>query len=79
MWGNMPYLREDDTDLRKASNQKAAVGDRDPQGSRCGDREAPRHAAQGTGRSRDAWTAKAYKGKRADVRRAVRRRARDAA
>ena len=25
MWGNVPYLREDDTDLRKAALQKPAV------------------------------------------------------
>jgi len=63
IFGNVPYLRETDTDLRKAAENKAAVGadilkDLDVAIANLGD--TPRNGQVGRATK---WTATAYKGK----------------
>ena len=63
IWGNVPYLRETDTDLRKASENKAAVGAdilKDLDAAIAALPATPRNGQVGRVTS---WTAKAYKGK----------------
>ena len=80
MWGNIPYFREDDTDFRKADIATAAGPDRDPQGSRRGDRRScRRRRATVKSDASTQWTAKAYKGRVQMYAGSYRRGAHDAA
>jgi hypothetical protein len=63
VWGNVPYIRETDTDLRKASEAKADVGAdivKDLDAAIGLLPTAPRNGQVGRATQ---WTAKAYKGK----------------
>jgi hypothetical protein len=63
MWGNIPYFREDDTDVRKANLQSAAVLTeilKDLDAAIAKLPAAPRNGNVGRATS---WTAKAYKGR----------------
>jgi hypothetical protein len=63
IFGNVPYLREDDTDLRKASEAKAAVGAdiiKDLDEAIANLPATPRNGQVGRATK---WTATAYKGK----------------
>ena len=62
MWGNVPYHREDDEDLRKAAIAKAPSRPRSWRTStRRSPSSPPRRARVNVGRATQ-WTAKAYKG-----------------
>jgi starch-binding outer membrane protein, SusD/RagB family len=63
MWGNVPYLREDDTDLRKASIQKAAVATEILKDLDAAIAKLPTTPRKGQVGRATQWTAKAYKGK----------------
>jgi hypothetical protein len=63
MWGNVPYLREDDTDLRKASLQKAAVATEILKDLDAAIAKLPATPRNGQVGRVTSWTAKAYKGK----------------
>ena len=63
MWGNVPYLREDDTDLRKASLQKAAVATEILKDLDAAIAKLPATPRKGQVGRVTSWTAKAYKGK----------------
>ena len=79
IWGNVPYLRETDTDLRKASENKAAVAAeilKDLDAAIATLPTTPRNGQVGRVTS---WTAKAYKGKVQMYLGQYRRRAHDAA
>jgi hypothetical protein len=63
IWGNVPYVRDTDTDVRKASLAKAAVGDeivKDLDAAIALLPDAPRNGQVGRATK---WTATAYKGK----------------
>jgi starch-binding outer membrane protein, SusD/RagB family len=63
IFGNVPYLRETDTDIRKASENKAAVGAdilKDLDAAIASLPDAPRNGQVGRATK---WTATAYKGK----------------
>lgn len=63
MWGNVPYLREDDTDLRKASIQKPAVATEILKDLDAAIAKLPTTPRKGQVGRATQWTAKAYKGK----------------
>ena len=63
MWGNVPYLREDDTDLRKASLAKAAVATEILKDLDAAIAKLPTTPRKGQVGRATQWTAKAYKGK----------------
>ena len=62
MWGNVPYLREDDTDLRKASIAKAAVATEILADLDAAIAKLPATPRKGQVGRATQWTAKAYKG-----------------
>ena len=63
IWGNVPYLREDDTDLRKASIQKAAVAAEILKDLDAAIAKLPTTPRKGQVGRVTQWTAKAYKGR----------------
>ncbi|HEU4722107.1 MAG TPA: RagB/SusD family nutrient uptake outer membrane protein [Gemmatimonadaceae bacterium] len=63
IWGNVPYLREDDTDLRKASLQKAAVAAEILKDLDAAIGKLPTTPRKGQVGRVTQWTAKAYKGR----------------
>lgn len=63
VFGNVPYLREDDTDLRKASIQKAAVAAEILKDLDAAIAKLPTTPRKGQVGRATQWTAKAYKGK----------------
>ena len=63
MWGNVPYIREDDTDLRKASIQKAAVAAEILKDLDAAIAKLPTTPRKGQVGRVTQWTAKAYKGR----------------
>jgi starch-binding outer membrane protein, SusD/RagB family len=62
-WGNVPYLREDDTDVRKASLQKAAVATEILKDLDAAIAKLPTTPRKGQVGRATQWTAKAYKGR----------------
>lgn len=63
MWGNVPYLREDDTDLRKASETKTAVAADILKDLDAAIAKLPATPRKGQVGRVTSWVAKAYKGK----------------
>ena len=63
IWGNVPYLREDDTDVRKASIQKAAVAAEILKDLDAAIAKLPTTPRKGQVGRVTQWTAKAYKGR----------------
>src|SRR5688572_13938939 len=63
IWGNVPYLREDDEDVRKASIQKAAVAAEILKDLDAAIAKLPTTPRKGQVGRATQWTAKAYKGK----------------
>jgi len=63
MWGNVPYLRETDTDLRKASSPKATVGAEIIKDLDAAIAKLPATPRNGQVGRATKWTATAYKGK----------------
>jgi len=63
MWGNVPYLREDDTDVRKASLAKAAVATEIIKDLDAAIAKLPTTPRKGQVGRATQWTAKAYKGR----------------
>ena len=63
MWGNVPYLREDDTDLRKAAIAKTAVAAEILKDLDAAIAKLPATPRKGQVGRATQWTAKAYKGK----------------
>ncbi len=63
MWGNVPYLREDDTDLRKAAIAKAAVATEILKDLDLAITKLPTSARNGQVGRATQWTAKAYRGR----------------
>ena len=63
MWGNVPYIREDDTDLRKASLTKAAVAAEILKDLDAAIAKLPATPRKGQVGRATQWTAKAYKGR----------------
>ncbi len=63
MWGNVPYLREDDTDVRKASEAKAAVATDILKDLDAAIAKLPTTPRKGQVGRATQWTAKAYKGR----------------
>src|SRR5215203_2050624 len=63
MWGNVPYLREDDTDVRKASLQKAAVATEILKDLDAAIAKLPTTPRKGQVGRATQWPAKAYKGR----------------
>ena len=63
MWGNVPYLREDDTDVRKAAIQKAAVAAEILKDLDAAIAKLPTTPRKGQVGRVTQWTAKAYKGR----------------
>jgi starch-binding outer membrane protein, SusD/RagB family len=63
IWGNVPYIREDDVDLRKASLQKAAVGAEIVKDLDAAIAKLPTSPRKGQVGRATQWTAKAYKGR----------------
>jgi hypothetical protein len=63
MWGNVPYLREDDTDLRKASSKQADVGVEILKDLDAAIAKLPTTPRKGQVGRATQWTAKAYKGR----------------
>ena len=63
MWGNVPYLREDDTDLRKAAIAKTAVAAEILKDLDAAIAKLPTTPRKGQVGRATQWTAKAYKGK----------------
>jgi starch-binding outer membrane protein, SusD/RagB family len=63
VFGNVPYLRETDTDLRKAAENKAAVGADIIKDLDAAIANLPTAARNGQVGRATQWTAKAYKGK----------------
>jgi hypothetical protein len=62
-WGNVPYLKEDDTDVRKASLQKAAVAAEILKDLDAAIAKLPTTPRKGQVGRATQWTAKAYKGR----------------
>jgi starch-binding outer membrane protein, SusD/RagB family len=63
MWGNVPYLREDDTDVRKASTPKATVATEIIKDLDAAIAKLPTTPRKGQVGRATQWTAKAYKGR----------------
>jgi starch-binding outer membrane protein, SusD/RagB family len=63
MWGNVPYIREDDTDLRKASLQAPAVAAEILKDLDAAIAKLPTTPRKGQVGRATQWTAKAYKGR----------------
>ena len=63
VFGNVPYLREDDTDLRKASIQKSAVAAEILKDLDAAIAKLPTTPRKGQVGRATQWTAKTYKGK----------------
>jgi hypothetical protein len=63
IWGNVPYIREDDTDLRKASSPKAEVAAGILADLEAAIAKLPLTPRKGQVGRVTQWTAKAYKGK----------------
>jgi hypothetical protein len=63
IWGNVPYLREDDTDVRKAAIQKAAVAAEILKDLDAAIAKLPTTPRKGQVGRVTQWTAKAYKGR----------------
>lgn len=63
IWGNVPYLREEDTDLRKASIQKTAVAAEILKDLDAAIAKLPTTPRKGQVGRVTQWTAKAYKGR----------------
>jgi hypothetical protein len=63
MWGNVPYLREDDTDVRKASIPKAQVVTEILKDLDAAIAKLPATPRKGQVGRVTSWTAKAYKGR----------------
>ena len=63
MWGNVPYLREDDTDVRKASIPKATVATEILKDLDAAIAKLPTTPRKGQVGRATQWTAKAYKGR----------------
>jgi len=63
IWGNVPYLREDDTDLRKASIPKAQVATEIMKDLDAAIAKLPTTPRNGQVGRVTQWVAKAYKGK----------------
>ena len=63
MWGNVPYLRETDTDLRKAASPKATVGAEIIKDLDAAIAKLPATPRNGQVGRATSWTAKAFKGK----------------
>jgi starch-binding outer membrane protein, SusD/RagB family len=63
MWGNVPYLREDDTDFRKAALKKAEVPAEILKDLELAISKLPTTPRKGQVGRATQWTAKAYKGR----------------
>ena len=63
IWGNVPYLLEDDTDLRKAAEPKAAIGAKILADLDAAIGKLPTTPRKGQVGRVTQWTAKAFKGK----------------
>jgi len=63
MWGNVPYLREDDTDVRKAALTKSAVATELLKDLDLAISKLPTKPRKGQVGRATQWTAKAYKGR----------------
>src|SRR5688500_8649303 len=63
IWGNVPYILEDDTDLRKAAEPKAAIGAQILADLDAAIGKLPTTPRKGQVGRVTQWTAKAYKGK----------------
>jgi tetratricopeptide (TPR) repeat protein len=63
MWGNVPYLREEDTDVRKASIPKAEVANEIMKDLDAAIAKLPPEPRKGQVGRVTQWTAKAYKGR----------------